>query len=300
MSGHPTPNGTAEDGMFTRERNSFHDNFGVRIHTRAWLPEHPRGVVQIAHGLGEHAGRYDDFASALARAGFAVYAEDHRGHGETGREMWRGDLSRLGRLGVGGLRATEDAIVTFSEIISSRHHDLPLTYFGHSWGSLMGQRILNRGTAPFDAIVLSGSAYRMPGYMETGDLSHRHRHLGTTGFEWLSRDPNVAQAFVNDELCFLADALPLFGPIDGLRLFGVPNRKVPNIPMLLMSGTEDPLARRDSLERLAAAYRNRGVDQVTLTLYPGGRHEMLNEINRGDVYADIIAWLSTHAAAHPA
>ena len=296
MSAHTHADETADDSVFTRQRDTFHDSYGVRIHTRSWVPGEPRGVVQIAHGIGEHSGRYDAFASALARAGFAVYADDHRGHGETGREMTRGDLSRLGRLGIGGLRATEDAILHFTEIIASKHHGLPLTYFGHSWGSLMGQRILNRGVTHFDAVVLSGSAYRMPGYMEGGDLARQHRHLGATGFEWLSRDPETAHAFMNDELCFPADVLKLFGPIDGLRLFGVPNSRVPNVPMLIMSGTEDPLALRDSLERLAASYLNRGVEDVTLKLYPEGRHEMLNETNRAEVTRDVIAWLSTHAA----
>lgn len=277
----------------TFAQGSFKDDGGVRIHTRSWLPEDPRMVVQISHGIGEHSARYDTFARELAAEGIAVYADDHRGHGLTGSEQHRGDLTKLGKLGPGGLRAAEQAIVNFSEIIASRHHGLPLIYFGHSWGSLMGQRILNRGVQVYDGVVLSGSAYRMPGFMESGDLNKRFAHLGTTGFEWLSRDPEVARAFDADELCFAADVLKLFGPIDGMRLFGMPNSKVPNVPMLIMSGTDDALSLKDSVERLASAYLNRGVADVTLTLYLGGRHEMLNETNRDEVTADVIRWLKS-------
>lgn len=277
----------------TFAQGSFKDDDGVRIHTRSWLPEEPRAIVQISHGLGEHSGRYDVFARELVAHGFAVYADDHRGHGLTGAEQHRGDLTKLGKLGPGGLRAAEQAIVNFSEIISSRHHGLPLIYFGHSWGSLMGQRLLNRGLQLYDGVVLSGSAYRMPGFMESGDLNKRFAHLGTTGFEWLSRDPEVAQEFEADELCFPADVLKLFGPVDGLRLFGVPTSKVPNVPMLIMSGTDDALSLKDSVERLAAAYLNRGIADVTLMLYLGGRHEMLNETNKEEVVADILRWLKS-------
>lgn len=271
--------------------STFRDDDGVRIHTYAWVPDDPIAVVQIAHGLGEHARRYDSFAQELAANGYAVYANDHRGHGETGREQTRGDLSRLGRPGPGGLRAAERAIVNFTEIIRSTHPGLPLVLFGHSWGSIMGQRILNEGTRLFDAVILSGSAYRMPGFMESGDLNKRHRHLGSTGYEWLSRDPETVRAFVEDELCFTADVMKLFGPRDGIRFFGVPGEHVPDVPMLIMSGTDDAIALRDSVERLAAAYKNRGVRDVTLSLYEGGRHEMLNETNRDEVVADVIDWL---------
>lgn len=283
---------TNSDAVERRTR-TFHDDFGVTIHTYSWLPENPHTIVQIAHGVGEHALRYDAFARFLASHGIGVYADDHRGHGETGREQTRGDLARLGKLGPGGLRATEKAIVNFSELIRSAHPGVPLIYFGHSWGSLMGQRILNTGPTLYDGVVLSGSAYRHPKYMESGDLNQHHKHLGTTGFEWLSRDPETARAFAADELCFDARILPLFGLADSLRLFGVPNTRVPNVPMLIMSGTEDPIAVGNSLERLTAAYLNRGVQDVTLKLYPAGRHEMLNETNREEVMRDVLAWLST-------
>lgn len=284
--------------MIEFAKSSFHDNFGVNVHTYSWVPESPHAIVQIAHGLGEHALRYDAFARFLASKGYAVYADDHRGHGETGREQQRGDLSMLGKLGPGGLRAAEEAIMNFTELIRSAHPGLPLIFFGHSWGSLMGQRIINRSDSNFDGIVLSGSTLRLPGKMEAGDLNKHHKHLGKTGYEWLSRDPEVAKQFEADELCFEADTLRLFGLRDALRLFGTPNKNVSNVPMLIMSGTEDALAKGDSLEKLAAAYLNRGVTDLSLKLYYGGRHEMLNEINKDEVYEDVLQWLEKHYGAN--
>ena len=283
------------DDQVSHTHDSFLDDRGVRIHTYSWVPEAPKAVVQIAHGVGEHALRYDRFARALAGAGYAVVANDHRGHGETGREQHRGDLSRLGKLGPGGLRAAEAAMVNVTELTRSRFGGLPLILFAHSWGSLMGQRIINRQPGLYDAVILSGSAYRLPGFMESGALNKHFTSFGSTGFEWLSRDETVWDAFGKDELCFDADILKLFGPVDALKLFGVPGAYVANVPMLIMSGTDDALAKGDSLERLAAAYRNRGVADVTLTLYPGGRHEMLNETNRDEVTRDIIAWLDARS-----
>lgn len=271
--------------------SSFTDSHGIEIFTYQWIPESFHAVVQVAHGLGEHAKRYDAFARHLASAGFAVYADDHRGHGETGRTQWGGDLSRMGRLGPGGLRAAEAAILELSASIRRTHPGLPLVFLGHSWGSLMGQRIINREPHPFDAVILSGSAYRMPGSMESGDLNRHHRTFGTTGYEWLSRDPAVAEAFAADELCFTADVLKLFGLADALRLYGVPSRHVDDVPMLVFGGSDDSLSRGDSLERLAAAYRNRGVQDLTFRVYPGGRHETLNETNRLDVFRDVTAWV---------
>ena len=271
----------------------FTDAHGVEITAYAWVPEDPIAVVQIAHGIGEHALRYDAFARHLAAAGFAVYADDHRGHGETGRTQHGGDLSRLGRLGPGGLVATEQEVLQLTDLARERHPGLPVAMFAHSWGSLMAQRILNERPRAWDAVVLSGSAFRTFRHMESGDLNaHWAGEPGATGFEWLSRDPEVARAFQADPLCFPADVLKLFGVADGLRLFGKPIAGLaPEIPILIVSGGEDPISRGDGLRLLGEAYRKRGVRDVTVKVYPGARHEILNETNRDAVFADVSTWL---------
>lgn len=275
-----------------RQHRTFTDDHGVVIHYYVWAPGKPKAVVQLAHGVGEHALRYEALAQALVNAGYAVYADDHRGHGATGVEYWKGDLSKIGKLGVGGLRATQQNLLELTAIARAEHPSLPFVMLGHSWGSLMVQNLLNEGAQPWNAIVLTGTAYRSPFAMNGGDLNARHKHLGTTGAEWLSRDPAVAAAFVADPLTTDAKVLQLFGVRDGLRLYGSPKRIDPPMPLLIMVGDDDPLGGEKSAKKLADAYLSRGgLDDVTLIVYPGARHEVFNETNQQEVRADLIAWL---------
>ncbi len=276
------------------EHRTFVDAERITIHTTVWHATAPKAIVQISHGLGDHSQRYDHLARTLVAQGFTVYADDHRGHGETGREQWGGDLSQLGRLGPGGLRATVAAIAQFTGIIRTENPGLPLIFLGHSWGSLMGQMALDAGTLDVDAAVFSGSALRLPWAMNPGDLNAKHRHLGTTGSEWLSRDPAVADAFLADPLTFKADVLKLFGLADGLRLYGTPRPPHADIPLLLISGTDDSVCTEKSLVELLRRYIAAGYSNAQLTMYDGARHEVYNETNRDEVYADVVRWIDTH------
>lgn len=271
---------------------SYVDAHGVEISATEWPVAEPIAVVQIAHGIGDHSARYAEFAQHLTGAGFAVFADDHRGHGETGRRQHGGELARLGKLGPGGLQATEDAIAQLTGIARERYPDVPVVMFAHSWGSLMAQRILNARPLLWDALVLSGSAFRTPRFMESGDLNARWAGPDANGFEWLSRDPERVDRFIADPLCFEADILKLFGVADGLRLFGKPGPGIPaQFPILIVAGADDPLSRGDGLQRLAAAYRARGLRDVSVKIYPGARHEILNETNRDEVIADVTTWM---------
>lgn len=289
--------------------HTFVDAFGVEITYYVWQAEpaqapdstpqtRPRGVVQIAHGVGEYALRYTELAQNLARAGYTVYADDHRGHGATGIAQWGEGSGRLGHLGAGGLRAAQDAVRQLTGIIRSEHDGVPVILLGHSWGSLMAQNIVNTHAASYDAVVLTGTAYRLPGAMNGGDLNKRHAHLGSTGFEWLSRDPAVAQAMSVDPLAVEASVLKLFGLRDSLRLFGRPAKQLSrDLPLLIMIGSDDPLGGPTSAERLAHAYLNRShLTDVELIVYDGARHEVFNETNREEVTADLVAWLDDRFA----
>ncbi|MFT4028967.1 MAG: alpha/beta hydrolase [Protaetiibacter sp.] len=282
----------------TRTSHSYVDAHGVTIHYYVWRAEAPRAVVQLLHGLGEYATRYERFAQALVAAGYTVYADDHRGHGATGLAQWGGDHARLGRLGPGGVRATIAAIQQFTGIIRAENLGSPLVLFGHSLGSLFAQKIIGTDAADYDAVVLSGTAHRTLIDMNGGDLNAKHKHLGTTGHEWLSRDPEVWAAFAADPLTFDATALKLFGLPDTLRLLGTPKKLDRDLPMLILIGEEDPLGGPASVRKLADAYRSRGgLTDVTLTIYPGGRHEMLNETNQAEVRAEIVSWLDARVRA---
>lgn len=275
-----------------REHRTFVDAQGVTIHYYVWAPGRPKAVVQLAHGVGEHALRYEVLAQELVNAGYAVYADDHRGHGMTGVEMTDGDSSKMGRLGPGGLRATIQDLRDLSAIIRTDHPELPLVLLGHSWGSLMAQIILNDHAADYDAAVLTGTSYRMPGYMNSGDLNARHAHLGDTGVEWLSRDPEVHRLFRADPLTFDAKILTLFGVRDGLRLFGRPKRLSRDIPLLVMVGDDDPLGGEPGAVKLVEEYARRGgLTDVELSVYAEARHEVFNELNQADVRRDLIEWM---------
>lgn len=275
-----------------REDSTFVDLQGVTIHAYAWRPGKPKAAVLIAHGLGEHALRYEHVAQRLVQAGYAVFAIDQRGHGATGIAQHGGDLTRLGRLGQGGQRAVVGDLATMLKRIRGAHPGLPVAILGHSWGSISTQMLLNSHAELVDAAVLSGTAYRVPGSMNAGDLNARHAHLGTTGYEWLSRDPAVVEAFVADPLTFPAKVLELFGPVEGARLYGVPAKRMRDLPLLIIGGSDDSLGGSRSMRRLADAYRRRaGLTDVTVTVYPGARHEVLNEINKGKVLDDLVAWL---------
>jgi alpha-beta hydrolase superfamily lysophospholipase len=281
-----------------RSDDTYVDAEGVTIHYYRWQSSTPKAVVHLVHGLGEYATRYEQFAQDLVAAGYTVYAGDLRGHGQTGMEQYNGDTSKLGKLGPGGVRATIAGVVQLSGIARVENPRLPLVLLGHSLGSIFAQIILNHYADLYDAAVLSGTPFRTLLHMNSGALNKRFRHLGSTGAEWLSRDPAVAPAFVADPLTFDAQAAKLFGLVDGMRLLGRPTKLVKNLPLLIQIGSEDPLGGPKSVELLAAAYRTRGgLTDVTVDIYPGARHEVYNETNRDEVIHDLVVWLDKHVGA---
>lgn len=259
----------------------------------------PRAVVQLLHGVGEHAGRYAALITALTAAGYTVYADDHRGHGRTGMTQHGGDAARLGRLGVGGLRAAIAACRQFTHLIRDENPGLPLILLGHSWGSLLAQKMFNDEPEAYDAVVLSGSALRRFGSMSSGPYNRKWHAKGALGTEWLSSDPAVGQAFLDDPLTTTVPLIKLFGIIDSLRLLGLPRRDLGvDVPVLLMVGRDDPVGGPRSVHRLADAYRTRsGLSDVTTLVYPDARHEIFNEVSQAEVRADLLAWLDRRVPA---
>src|SRR5690606_31490542 len=283
-------------GMRTAE---FVDAYGIAIvydvHDAAG---DARGVVQLLHGIGEHAGRYGALIEALTAAGFHVYADDHRGHGRTGIRQ-HGGPERLGRLGRGGMRAAVDACWQVTEVIRSEHPDLPLVLLGHSWGSFLAQKLLNQHPEAYDAVILSGSAHLTPTDLNAAPLNARWKGPEADGLEWLSRDGAVWQAFRDDPLTTEVPLLKLFGPIEAARLYGRPAKDLGHdVPVLLLVGRDDPVGGPRSVHKLADAYRNRsGLTDVTTLVYADARHEIFNELQAGEVRADVIAWLDKHVPA---
>lgn len=268
---------------------------GVTIQVHEWAPDGtPRGIVQISHGMGEHAARYDHLARTLAAAGFAVYADDHRGHGLS-------IVGTPGDLGAGGWNALVDDMVQLSRIVMDRHPGLPLILVGHSLGSFASQQyILDHsdllagvalsGTAAVDALLPHLSAD--PGGSALAAFN-KPFEPGRTGFEWLSRDEAQVDAYVADPLCGF-DLVPesmadMFGAaarwadVSGVRA---------DLPIYVFVGEHDPINGGLAFSTaLVERYRDSGHHDVTYRTYPGGRHEILNETNRDEVEADLLAWI---------
>ena len=275
---------------------------GTLVATTAWpdVAGDARGVVQIAHGLAEHAARYDRFATALNDAGYVVFATDHRGHGRTGRDA----LGDFGAAGFDGLIAD---VAEFGAAIA-RDQELPVFLFGHSMGSFAAQSVLLDHSGQYAGAVLSGSTAldviaagmadaEGPVGLEAFNAGFEHR----TGFEWLTRDEAEVDAYVADPWCGFEtppQTIPmLFGQATRLADPAELANIRPDLPILIASGSDDPLAGGgDLVQLLGQRYRDAGIDDVTVLVYPGARHEILNETNRDDITADIVDWLAAHLA----
>ncbi|WP_139415455.1 alpha/beta fold hydrolase [Agromyces laixinhei] len=278
---------------------TFTDAHGVRIHYESWRVDEPHAVVQLAHGIGEHIGRYQELIAALNAAGYTVWADDHRGHGQTGFEQHGGDLTRMGRPGPGGMRAAIAGVERFGEVIrEAEGDDVPLVILGHSWGSFMTQHVVNRHPDRYDAVVLTGSAWLQLGYTNLGNLNKGFARPDGTPVEWLSRDPQVARDFMADPYTTDRTLQQLFGWPQSFTLMTRPSKRIPSeLPLLIMVGGDDPVAgERSSLALLRDYVRRCGLVDAHLIVYEGARHEVFKETNRVEVRADLISWLDERFA----
>jgi alpha-beta hydrolase superfamily lysophospholipase len=239
-------------------------------------------------------------AAVLNRAGFSVYADDHRGHGQTGLgQIANNQIRKLGNLGPGGMNATYKQVADFSRLIKNENPGRPLILLGHSWGSFIAQKIINKHSDLYHALVLSGSALTMPGYLATGDFNKVWKKLpGSTGYEWLSRDVEIQKKFVEDPLTFLAAAMQVFGIANSLKLFGKPTKNVrSDLPILVQVGEADPIGGEYSNKALVDAYRRiSGIQDIELFVYHDARHEIYNELNRDEILRDLINWIEIRVA----
>jgi alpha-beta hydrolase superfamily lysophospholipase len=272
---------------------------GSDISTYRWIGDQtPKAVVQVAHGMGEHAGRYRRLAEALTDAGYVVYANDHRGHGATA-----GSADRHGDLGPEGWAALVSDLDELGAIARREHPGIPRIVVGHSMGSFALQGYLLDHSADVDGAVLSGTTaidVIAPGIDPTKevDLSAFNAAFepARTEYDWLSRDPEEVDAYVADPACgFGLNPRATASMLDGLadtgdttRLAGIRHE----LPIYLISGDADPLAGGGALiELVADRYRQAGVHDVTVALFPGARHEVFNETNRDEITAGLVTWL---------
>ncbi|MCH8257342.1 MAG: alpha/beta fold hydrolase [Proteobacteria bacterium] len=290
---------------------------GTQVHCYRWNTKtDPRALIHIAHGMGEHALRYEWAAQKLNQAGYEVTANDHRGHGRT--------ANTLGDFGVDGWNRSISDLHEILQQLKSNHPGLPLILFGHSMGAMMSQQYIARYGDTIDAVVLSGSpgaGHRFQMWLvhiiarfERWRLGDRAESVllqnllfggnnrdfdedGASGYEWLSRDEQQVQAYMQDPLCGFVPC-----PMSLCDLFAAERNSwkaesVAGIPAglrtYLFSGSADPVHNgMKNINRLLECYADHGM-HISTRFYTGGRHEMLNETNRDEVIEDVISWLDS-------
>lgn len=277
-----------------------------------------RAVVQINHGLAEHAARYGRFADHLAAHGFHVYAHDHRGHGATtAPDAPSGMFARLD----GAEKVVAD-VLAVHESIAKAHPGLPVIIFGHSMGGLIALNFVQRyssriaGAAIWNANFSAGPAERIAKLL----LLWERFRLGSdvpsrllpkltfqawarqipdrrTEFDWLSRDPAEVDAYIADPLCGWDASVSMWRDIFDLIFYGADNRNLAGVredlPFHLVGGEKDPATGGGKTVRdLEARLCSLGFSSIMTKIHTDTRHESLNEVNHDIVMADFVEWAS--------
>ena len=283
---------------------------GKKINVSEWIPQKPIGMVQISHGMVEHAGRYDAFAEWLSGEGYIVFADDHRGHGKTDSETKgyaEGDM----------FGDTLKDMASLSKAYHEKYPHLPLCLMGHSYGSFLAQAYLARYSRFLSSVILMGSAKlsrfsslagatvaRMGKPQKpcnfvkkiTFDAYNKRFKQGN----FVSSDEAEAERYRQDEYCgfvcsnaFYRSFLSAAGKLYGKKRAEALNK---TLPMLIISGADDPVGKMGkSTSALRDWYVKAGVIDVTLCLIEGARHECLNDVGRQDAYSKIQSFLSRTA-----
>ena len=299
-------------------------NEKTNIRARRCLPDgQARAVVQIAHGIAEHIERYDDFAAFLAENGFAVFGADHLGHGKS--------VNSSDELGFfaesGGWDMAVRDMDKLHDLAKEEFPGLPYFLFGHSMGSFLARTYIIRFRSGLDGVILSGTGQQPKALVLGGKIMGKReikKHGATykskmlndlafgsynKGFEtprtvsdWISRDVEAVDKYIEDPLCGYVPSAGLFHDMMcGIEFITNPRnvrRMNPELPVYFMSGDADPVGENGrGVMRAYRSFLDAGMKDVSLKLYHEGRHEMLNELNRDEVYKDILSWLESEIKA---
>ena len=295
----------------------------TNVYTREFSPEGvPRGIVQICHGLAEHISRYDDFARFLCSNGFLVTGNDHLGHGKTAEE--NGDFGFFSE--VRGWDMVVYDVRKLTNIISMRYPGIPVFLLGHSMGSFLARTYMIRYNTGISGIILSGTGEQPPPVLSAGiSLANleekrygpRYHSKAVSGFmadlrsytepeagvyDWVTRDQAVVEAYIADELTGHSSTVSMLRDmLKGMR-FNSLERNLDKInkgiPVYMFSGDRDPVGLYGrGVTKVYDLFLSAGMRDVTMKLYPEGRHEMLNELNKGEVYADVYNWIESKMKA---
>lgn len=299
---------------------TFPTRSNTAIHCCKWLPQkEPVGVVQIVHGISEYIARYDPLAQALTKRGFIVVGEDHMGHGGSiSKQIPQGTVE-------GGWLAMVSDTYRLYRMTREEFPDLPYFLYGHSMGSFLTRTLLyTYPDAELAGAILSGTGWMPKAVLKSGRAVCRFeaRRCGEknpsrrvsglmfgsytkgienprTPFDWLSRDAAEVDKYVADPLLGFEASVGLSYEMLGGMLMNEDAKnlaKMPKkLPVLFVSGDKDPVGSSGKgVKKTYEAFLKAGLKDVQLKLYPGGRHEMHNEINREGLIADVAAWLKEH------
>lgn len=304
--------------MINMRTEYYYDSCGAgQIRACVWTPNgEPRAVVQLVHGIAEHVERYDDYANWLNDQGFLVVAQDHMGHGKS-----VGDGGITGYFHGGWFSAVEDTYALLRQTMK-RYPGLPYILFGHSMGSFIVRTILARHPdSGIAGCVICGTAWQPEALLTValpmckflcrnggdkkpnptlkqimfGSYNQKVEHVRTEN-DWLTRDDRIVDAYNQDPLCgFTATAGLYRDMMTGIAYIQKKDTLKamhPDTPILFVAGSADPVgAYGQGVELAAKKFRDRGMKDVSLKLYPMCRHEILNEINNTQVYEDIQTWI---------
>lgn len=279
----------------------------------------PKTILQIFHGMAEHAGRYGRLAGYLNAHGIVVIGHDHRGHGKTSQLN-----GKPGVIGADGFNNIVEDGHRITAMLKEKYPDIPVFILAHSFGSFAGQQYITQYGSDIAGIILSGSAaqigpefrfakllafaqMKLWGEEKQAKLIERlsfgsyNRKIQDpqTGFDWLSRDAAEVKKYIDDEYCgFTCSAGFYYYFTDGLlnlykkeRLAAIPK----NLPIYIIAGDKDPVGMYGKrVQKLYDIYKDLGIADVSIKLYKDSRHEILNEMNREEVTEDILRWINIH------
>ncbi|OLS02738.1 alpha/beta hydrolase [Tissierella creatinophila] len=296
----------------------FKTKKGMTINAYKWVPTGEiKAIVQISHGMNEHILRYDGFAKFLSEKGYLIYGNDHLGHGKS---LLEGE--ELGYISDDdGFNDMVDEMKTLTDIIREEHKDLKIFMFSHSMGSFLAQRYIEIYRDKIDGLILSGTNGQPPVALNMGiSLSNlimkvkgrREKSkliealsFGSynkkitpkrTYFDWLSRDEKEVDKYIEDPLCGNLFPVSFFHDLY-IGMKSIHNEEdlqniSKDLPIYIFCGSDDPVGNYGKgIVNLNNIYKRLGIRDVEYKLYEGGRHEMLNEINRLEVIIDILNWL---------
>ena len=288
-----------------------------KLHCCKWMPEgDPRAVVQIVHGIAEFVERYDAFANYLTSLGFMVVAEDHMGHGQS---INGGGIQ--GYFHGGWFNVVADTHQLLQDT-RKEYPELPYFLFGHSMGSFIARTMLCRyPDLPISGAVICGTAWQptaaMPAILKVmeaackkigptnpseklqnlvfGSYNSRVEHP-RTAYDWLSRDKEIVDAYISHPLCgFTVCCELLRDMMEGIYYNQKPEHleNMPkDLPVFFIAGGDDPVGNYGKgIHQAASAFRKVGMKAVSVRIYPLCRHEILNEINKEEIYGDVSRWM---------